>query len=73
MREEFYGVVTETMPVVVEFWAQDSTHKGLRIARFEVIGASTYKWKGLIGEPDDKEQYKYSKYELELNGWVRME
>ena len=60
----------------MEYWAQDSKAKGLRIVEFrpEYNGSvKGLRWQRLIGDGDADGKWWYSIEELIDNGWIRVE
>lgn len=64
------------MTVEVQIWAQDSSVKGLRLIRFEVVEhlnrPGQLRWRGEIDGPDEAVGIYHPK-ELIDNGWERLE
>ena len=60
----------------MEYWAQDSKTKGLRIVEFMSEfngGVDGLRWQKLVGDGDADGKWWYSREELIENGWERVE
>ena len=55
-----------------EIWGQESDLKGLRIIKFQLVGAHMLKWIGPYDGAPDVMQTICHRKELEKSGWVKL-